>query len=74
MRTNGDFSRGFAHGFQTLVDDVEVFYQMSTEYVPEAQRGVRWDDAAFGIAWPIASPILNDRDASYPDVTLTPTA
>ena len=65
--------RGFAHGFQTLVDDVEVFYQMSTEYVPDAQRGARWDDAAFGIAWPIASPILNDRDASYPDVALTRT-
>jgi dTDP-4-dehydrorhamnose 3,5-epimerase len=63
----------FAHGFQTLVDNVEVFYQMSTEYVPEAQRGARWDDPAFGIAWPIASPILNQRDAAYPDLALTRT-
>jgi dTDP-4-dehydrorhamnose 3,5-epimerase len=59
--------RGVAHGFQTLVDDVEVFYQMSTEYVPDAQRGVRWDDPAFGIVWPIPSPIVNDRDATYSD-------
>lgn len=66
--------RDFAHGFQTLVDNVEVFYQMSTEYVPEAQRGARWDDPAFGIAWPIASPILNPRDAAYPDLARTRTA
>ena len=59
--------QGFAHGFQTLVDDVEVFYQMSTVYVPEAQRGARWDDPAFGIDWPIRPPFLSDRDASYPD-------
>jgi dTDP-4-dehydrorhamnose 3,5-epimerase len=59
--------QGFAHGFQTLVDDVEVFYQMSTVYVPEAQRGARWDDPAFGINWPIRPPFLSDRDASYPD-------
>ena len=63
--------RGFAHGFQTLVDEVEVFYQMSTEYLAEARRGARWDDPAFGIAWPIASPILNARDAAYPNVELT---
>jgi dTDP-4-dehydrorhamnose 3,5-epimerase len=65
---------GVAHGFQTLVDEAEVFYQMSAEYVPDAQRGVRWDDPAFGIAWPIPSPILNDRDAGYPDFTPTRTA
>lgn len=59
--------RGFAHGFQTLVDDVEVFYQMSTTYVPDAQRGVRWDDPAFGIEWPILPPFLSERDAAYPD-------
>jgi len=59
--------RGFAHGFQTLVDDVEVFYQMSTSYVPDAQRGVRWDDPAFGIEWPILPPFLSERDATYPD-------
>jgi dTDP-4-dehydrorhamnose 3,5-epimerase len=58
---------GFAHGFQTLVDDVEVFYQMSTFYVPGAQRGARWDDPAFGIDWPIRPPFLNERDAACPD-------
>ena len=59
--------KGCAHGFQTLTDDAMVFYQMSAFYVPEAGRGVRWDDPRFGIAWPIANPILNARDAAYPD-------
>jgi dTDP-4-dehydrorhamnose 3,5-epimerase len=58
---------GFAHGFQTLADDCEVFYQMSEFYVPDAATGVRWNDPAFAIAWPIANPILSPRDASYPD-------
>jgi dTDP-4-dehydrorhamnose 3,5-epimerase len=58
---------GFAHGFQTLADASEVFYQMSETYRPELARGVRWDDPAFGIAWPIADPILSPRDASYPN-------
>jgi dTDP-4-dehydrorhamnose 3,5-epimerase len=57
----------FAHGFQTLCDDVEVFYQMSAFYEPGYDRGARWDDPAFGIDWPIAAPILNDRDRAYPD-------
>ncbi|HTS87425.1 MAG TPA: dTDP-4-dehydrorhamnose 3,5-epimerase [Gemmatimonadales bacterium] len=61
---------GFAHGFQTLVDEVEVFYQMSTFYAPEAQRGARWDDPAFGIHWPILPPFLSQRDATYPDYDL----
>ena len=43
---------GFAHGFLTLEDDTEVFYQMSEFYAPDAARGVRWNDPAFGIAWP----------------------
>jgi dTDP-4-dehydrorhamnose 3,5-epimerase len=62
--------KGFAHGFQTLADDTEVHYQMSTPYVPGAGDGVRWDDPAFGIAWPPAPPggrTLSERDASYPD-------
>lgn len=58
---------GFAHGFQTLSDDAEVFYQMSEFYVLESQRGARWNDPAFGIEWPVGPPIINDRDASYPD-------
>lgn len=58
---------GFAHGFQALEDDTEVLYQMSAVFVPEAARGVRWNDPAFGIDWPIRATILNTRDASYPD-------
>lgn len=58
---------GFAHGFQTLEDNTEVFYQMSEFYHPECARGVRWDDPAFGIEWPIITPILSERDRSYPD-------
>jgi dTDP-4-dehydrorhamnose 3,5-epimerase len=58
---------GLAHGFQTLEDNTEVFYQMSESYVPEAQYGVRFDDPAFGIPWPLPSPILIERDRSYAD-------
>jgi dTDP-4-dehydrorhamnose 3,5-epimerase len=58
---------GFAHGFQTLEDNTEVFYQMSQFYSPENARGVRWDDPAFGIEWPAADRILIERDQSYPD-------
>ena len=46
----------FAHGFQTLEDNTEVFYQMSQFYAPEHARGVRWNDPAFGIAWPEDEP------------------
>jgi dTDP-4-dehydrorhamnose 3,5-epimerase len=59
--------RGFAHGFQALTDEAEVFYQMSEFYVPGAASGVRWNDPAFGIEWPIRDPILSPRDATYPD-------
>ncbi|MCA1817678.1 MAG: dTDP-4-dehydrorhamnose 3,5-epimerase [Acidobacteria bacterium] len=59
---------GFAHGFQTLADESEVFYQMSSVYVPESARGVRWDDPAFGINWPEAAErTINLRDRTYPD-------
>lgn len=57
---------GFAHGFQSLVDDTEVFYQMSESYHPDLARGVRWDDPALGIHWPLAEPILSERDRTYP--------
>ena len=60
---------GCAHGFQTLTDDSEVLYLMSEFYYPELARGVRWNDPAFGIEWPIADAFLSERDASYPDVT-----
>jgi len=57
----------FAHGFQTLEDDTEVFYQMSQYYSPEHSRGVRWDDPAFGISWPPGERIIIERDRTYPD-------
>ncbi len=57
---------GFAHGFQTLEDNTEVFYQMFELYYPEYARGVRWDDQAFGIKWPLMKPIMSEKDKSYP--------
>ena len=58
---------GIAHGFQTLADDSTLFYQMSTAYEAEAATGVRWNDPAFQIDWPLTDPIVNDRDQSFPD-------
>ena len=64
---------GFAHGFQTLADDTEVFYQMFESYHPDSARGVRWDDPAFAIAWPEAKGrVLSDKDAAYPDFAPAP--
>ena len=59
--------RGFAHGFQTLEDDTQVLYEISEFYSPSHARGVRWNDPAFGISWPVEDPILLDRDRDYPD-------
>jgi dTDP-4-dehydrorhamnose 3,5-epimerase len=62
--------KGFAHGFQTLLDETEVFYMMSDPYVAEASTGVRWDDAAFGIEWPQAHErTISERDLAWPDWT-----
>jgi dTDP-4-dehydrorhamnose 3,5-epimerase len=58
---------GFAHGFQTLEEDTEVFYQISEFYAPDHSRGVRWDDPAFGIPWPHDERTIADRDRAYPD-------
>ena len=59
---------GFAHGFQTLADNTEVFYQMSEFYHPESADGVRWNDLAFGIEWPAADArIMSDADRTRPD-------
>lgn len=59
---------GFAHGFQTLVDNAELFYQMSKIYAPGSEGGVRWNDPVFGIPWPERKDvIINDRDRNYPD-------
>ena len=57
----------FAHGFQTLEDDTEVFYQMAQRYSAEHARGVRWNDPAFGIEWPKGERIIIERDRNYPD-------
>jgi dTDP-4-dehydrorhamnose 3,5-epimerase len=59
---------GFAHGYQTLTDDTEAFYQVSQFYHPEAERGVRWNDPVFGIDWPAVSPrLMSAKDESWPD-------
>jgi dTDP-4-dehydrorhamnose 3,5-epimerase len=59
---------GFAQGYQTLEGDTEVLYQMSHHYVPEAARGVRWNDPAFAIEWPAAEErLISERDRSWPD-------
>lgn len=58
---------GFAHGLQALKDDTEVFYQMSQFYHPECARGVRWDDAAFKIDWPLHPSVISPKDQQYPD-------
>jgi len=58
---------GMAHGFQTLVDNTEVFYQMSEFYYPDSARGIRWNDPVFGIEWKKQqNSIISDKDLSYP--------
>jgi len=57
---------GCAHGFLTLQDESEVFYQMSEFYAPGSARGVRWDDPAFQISWPGKVQVISERDRTYP--------
>lgn len=57
---------GCAHGFQTLTDDSDVLYFISTPFHADLSRGVRWDDPAFGIHWPLPATIISARDQSYP--------
>ena len=59
--------KGLAHGFQTLEDNTEVFYQISEVYAPESASGVRWNDPAFSITWPADPRTIIDRDQNYPD-------
>lgn len=69
--TGGDMlyiAPGCAHGFITLCDDATVFYQMGAVYQPDLARGVRWNDPAFAIAWPLTPTCISERDASYPDL------
>jgi dTDP-4-dehydrorhamnose 3,5-epimerase len=58
----------FAHGFLTLRDDTEVFYEMGEFYVPAAARGFRWDDPRIGIVWPVDPRVISERDRSYADL------
>ena len=57
--------KGFAHGFQTLADNTEIFYQISALYSPEHARGIKWNDPAFNIEWPIDTLTISDKDKSY---------
>ncbi len=59
---------GFAHGFVTLADGSEVFYQMSAFHEPQAARGLRWDDPSLGIVWPIVPEVISERDHNWPDL------
>jgi len=58
---------GFAHGYQTLQDDTEMYYLTSAPYVPAAARGVRYDDPAFGVSWPLPASIVSVADRQWPD-------
>jgi dTDP-4-dehydrorhamnose 3,5-epimerase len=58
---------GFAHGFETLVDRTDVYYQASAFYAPGAERGLRWDDPAIGIDWPLAPAVVSEKDRAWPD-------
>lgn len=58
---------GFAHGYQTLADDTEVAYQVSAPYAPGAEAGIRYDDPAFGITWPMPVTAISEKDVSWPD-------
>ena len=59
---------GFAHGYQTLSDGTETYYQVSAPYTPAAERGVRWDDPVFGIEWPPAAErVISEKDRAWPD-------
>ncbi len=63
--------RGVAHGFITLADDTEVFYQISEFHAPELSRGVRWDDPLFAIRWPEPVTVISSRDQNYPNSVAT---
>jgi dTDP-4-dehydrorhamnose 3,5-epimerase len=57
----------FAHGFLTLEGNTEVTYQVSQFYAPGSERGIRWNDLAFGITWPIEVQVLSQKDSTWPD-------
>ena len=59
----------FAHGYQTLLDETEVFYQVTEYYSPDCERGVRYDDPAFNIKWPMKVEVISEKDGSWPNYT-----
>ena len=60
---------GFAHGFCVLSEGAFVIYKVDKEYAPRSERGVRWDDPALAIEWPVSEPIVSEKDASLPVLT-----
>ena len=58
---------GLAHGYLTLEDESETLYLISAPYAPDAARGVRWDDPAFGIEWPHEPVVMSEKDRAWPD-------
>ncbi|MDD3581414.1 MAG: dTDP-4-dehydrorhamnose 3,5-epimerase [Desulfobacca sp.] len=65
---------GVAHGFQTLENNTEIFYQMSEFYHPDAARGIRWDNQTLNITWPLPQPIISPKDLSFPNLGFWRTA
>jgi dTDP-4-dehydrorhamnose 3,5-epimerase len=61
--------KGFAHGFQTLEPNCEIGYLISEFYAPDASTGVRWDDPAFGVEWPLPVTVMSDKDKTWADFT-----
>lgn len=59
--------KGFGHGYQTMKDRTEVSYQVSSFYTPSSERGIRWNDPTFGIAWPLSVSLISEKDAAHPD-------
>jgi len=60
---------GFAHGYQTLEDNSVVYYQVTEFYQPGSERGIRWNDPAFSIEWPLEVFVISEKDNSHPDYT-----
>ena len=60
---------GLAHGYLTLTDDAEMFYQASSPWVPQSESGVRWNDPAFGITWPFEPTVISEKDRTWPLLT-----